>query len=59
MFIFGLFNQDVMNLFMTNNIINIDILKYIMYGAIVLYIIYLIIYYSLGLKLFNKGVDVD
>ena len=59
MFIFGLFNKDIMNLFMTNNIVNIDILKYIMYGAIVLYVIYIIIYYVIGLKLFKKGIDVD
>ena len=59
MFICGLFNKDIMNLFMTNNIVNIDILKYIMYGAIVLYVIYIIIYYIIGLKLFKKGIDVD
>jgi len=59
MFICGLFNKDIMNLFMTNNIQNIDILKYIMYGAIVLYIIYIISYYVIGFKLFNKGIDVD
>ena len=58
-FIFGLFNQDIMNLFITNDIGNIDILKGIMYGAIVLYTIYLIIYYVIGVKLFNKGIDVD
>jgi len=59
MFIVGLFNQDIMNLFMSNNIINVDILKYIMYGAILIYIVYLIIYYVMGLKLFKNGVDVD
>lgn len=58
-FIFGLLNKDIMNLFTTNTIVNIDILKYIMYGAIILYTVYLIIYYLVGLKLFNKGVDVD
>ena len=59
MFICGLFNKDIMNLFITTNIVNIDILKYIMYGAIILYIIYIIIYYLLGLKIFKKGIDVD
>lgn len=59
MFICGLFNKDIMNLFTTTNIVNIDILKYIMYGAIILYIIYIIIYYLLGLKIFKKGIDVD
>ena len=59
MFICGLFNKDIMNLFTTNNIINIDVLKFIMYGAIFIYIIYIIIYYILGLKLFKKGINVD
>ena len=59
MFICGLFNQDIMNLFTTSNIINIDILKYIMYGAVVIYIIYIIIYYIIGNKLLKKGIDVD
>ena len=59
MFIFGIFNKDIMNLFTTNNIINIDILKIIMYGAIAIYVIYIIIYYIIGLKLFKKGIDVE
>ena len=59
MFICGLFNKDIMNLFMTNNIVNIDILKYIMYGAILIYIIYIIIYYVIGNKLLKNGIDVD
>ena len=59
MFICGLFNKDIMNLFTTNTIANIDILKTIMYGAIVIYIIYIIIYYVIGLKLFKKGINVD
>ena len=58
-FIFGLFNKDIMNLFTTNTILNINILKTIMYGVIIIYLIYIIIYYLIGLKLFNKGVDVD
>ena len=58
-FIFGLLNKDIMNLFTTNTIVNIEVLKGIMYGAIIIYTIYIIIYYLVGLKLFNKGVDVD
>ncbi|MBR6690543.1 MAG: hypothetical protein IKL65_04360 [Bacilli bacterium] len=59
MFICGLFNKDIMNLFMTNNIVNIDILKIIMYGAILLYTVYIVSYYVIGLKIFKKGIDVD
>lgn len=59
MFIGGLFNKDIMNLFTTNTVVNVDMLKYIMYAAIIIYIIYIIIYYIIGLKLFKKGIDVD
>jgi len=58
-FIFALFNQDIMNLFMTNEIINIDILKIIIYSIIILYSLTLLINYFLNLKLFKQGVNVD
>lgn len=59
MFICGLFNKDIMNLFTTSNIINIDILKIIMHGVIILYMLYIIVYYVIGVKLFKKGINVD
>ena len=58
-FIVGLFNKDIMNLFITNNIVNIDVVKVIMFIGIIIYTIYLYIYYKVDLMLFNKGIDVE
>ena len=59
LFIIGLFNPDIMNLFNTTEMINIDIIKTIMYIGIVIYSVYIIAYYIIGKKLFEKGVNVD
>lgn len=58
-FIIALFNKDLMNLFYTNEIINIDTIKLIIYLSIIIYTITLIIGYLINIKLFNKGVNVD
>jgi len=59
MFITGLFNKDIMNLFFTNEIVNIDMVKIIIYMASTIYTITLFILYFVNLKLFKKGVNVD
>ena len=58
-FIVALFNKDLMNLFFTSDVINVDMIKVIIYMAIVIYTISLIIVYFINLKLFKKGVNVD
>lgn len=58
-FIVALFNSDLMNLFFTNEIVNIDMIKFIIYLAIIIYTITLFIGYLFNLKLFKKGVNVD
>lgn len=58
-FLVGFFNRDIMNLFVTNDMININIIKIIMVCAIILYGGYLYIYYIVGFKLFKKGIDVE
>ena len=58
-FLFGLFNKVIMNLFITNNIVNINVVKVIMFIGIIIYTIYLYIYYKIDLRLFNKGIDVE
>lgn len=58
-FITGLFNSDIMNLFFTNEIININMIKVIIYIAIIIYTISLFVIYFVNLKLFKKGVNVD
>ena len=58
-FILALFNNDIMNLFYTTEIINIDIIKNVIYLTIIIYTVTLFIGYFINLKLFNKGVNVD
>lgn len=58
-FVVGLFNQDIMNLFVTNEIVNIDMVKIIIYLAIGIYSITLLVSYFINLKLFQKGINVD
>lgn len=58
-FIAALFNKDIMNLFITNEIINLDILKLLMYIVIVLYTTMIIINYFINVKLLNKGVNIN
>lgn len=58
-YIAGLFNENVMNLINTTNIANVETIKYIMIAGIVIYSIYNIIYYLVGKKQLEKGVNVD
>ena len=58
-FIYGLFNPNVMNIINTTDIINIDAIKSVMYIGIGTYVAYIIFYYFLGKKQLEKGVNVD
>ncbi len=59
MLVFGIFNSDIMNLFITNEAPSIDVFKGIMYFGIFLYILLIISYYIICVKLFKKGVNVE
>ncbi len=59
LFIVALFNKDFMNLFITNEIVNVSSLKTIIYLAIAIYTIILIVCYYINIRLFKKGVNVD
>lgn len=59
MFVVALFNKDFMNLFYTTEIINVDMIKLIIYLAIIIYSVALIVLYLVNVKLFSKGVNVD
>lgn len=59
LFIGGLFNQDIMNLFFTSDIINVEMIKIVIYIAIGIYTLTLLIGYIFNLKYFKKGVNVD
>ena len=58
-FVFGLFNSNVMNLINTTDIVNIDAIKSVMYMGIGIYVVYIIFYYILGHLQLKKGVNVD
>ncbi|MDO4283617.1 MAG: hypothetical protein Q4D02_08290 [Clostridia bacterium] len=58
-YIFGLFNSNVMNLINTTDIVDIDAIRDIMYMGIGIYTLYIIFYYILGKKQFEKGVNID
>jgi len=58
-FVFGLFNPNVMNLINTTDIINVDAIKSVMYMGIGIYIVYIIFYYFLGNIQLKKGINVD
>ncbi len=57
-FIIGLFNQQIMDLFKTNNITP-TILKQILSLSIIIYIVYNIILYIIGNNTFKKGVNIN
>ena len=59
LFIFAIFNKDIMNLFFTNQMVNIYILKSIIYMSCIFYTIIIIVIYIINLKLFKKGVNVE
>jgi len=58
-FIMSLFNKDIMNLFITNEIINVEMIKLLIYVAIIIYTFNLIIGYIINIKIFKKGVNVE
>ena len=58
-FIVASFNPDLMNLFFTNTEINVEVIKTIIYLAIIIYTLTLIIGYYINVKTFEKGVNVD
>ena len=59
LFIFALFNNNIMNIFITNDLKDLNILKTISYIAILSYTIVIIINMFVSIKIFNKGVNVD
>ena len=58
-FIVGLFNENIMNLFHTTTFINVETIKIIIYLAIFIYTVSLIIVYFINQYLFKQGVNVE
>ena len=55
----GLFNDDIINIITTNEIVDTEIIKIIMLIAIVIYFVYNVLFYFIGRWQLNKGVNVD
>lgn len=58
-FITSLFNSDLLNLFITNEMLNIGMIKVVIYLAIFIYLTAFIINLILNIKLLKKGVNVE
>lgn len=58
-YIIGLFNQDVMNIVNTTDIVNVDAIKSVMIAGIAIYMVYNVIYYLVGRMQLEKGVNVE
>ncbi len=58
-YIIGLFNENIMNVINTTEIVNAEAIKNIMIIGVGIYVVYNIIYYLIGKIQFNKGVNVD
>lgn len=58
-FTVALFNEDLMNLFVTNEMVSVDTIKTVIYMAIGVYFLIFVIGYFVNVKLFNQGVNVD
>ena len=58
-FVIGLFNPEVMDLF--NNItgFSTEAIKTVMLGGVAMYATYIMVYYFVGKKLLKKGVNID
>ena len=59
LFIYGLFDKDIMNLFYTSNMASVDTVKNIALFACISYSLLIGIVYFINNKLFKKGVNVD
>ena len=59
LFIISLFNKDMLNLFFTNEIINMEMVKFIVMLSIFMYSISIIGVYFINQKLLSKGINVD
>ena len=58
-YVYGLFNSNIMNLINTTDIVNVDAIRYVMYAGIGIYLVYIMFYYILGKKQLEKGVNVE
>lgn len=58
-YLMGLFNPNIMKLFTSTEVIETEALKKTLYGAIIMYVVYNVIYYFIGKSILEKGVNVE
>ena len=58
-FAIGLFNPEVMNLFNSITGFSTEAIKTVLFGGIAMYAVYITVYYFIGKKILEKGVNVD
>lgn len=58
-FLISLFNKDMMNLFITNEVINIDMIKILGFICIFIYTIIFIVNFFVNINIFKRGVNID
>ena len=59
MFVVALFNKDAMNLFVTNEMVDMGMIKFFIIFAIIIYTLISVVLCFVNIKLFKKGVNVD
>ena len=59
MSLIAVFDKDVLNILITNEVINVASTKIIVYAGLFIYILLVIILNIINIKLFKKGVNVD
>ena len=59
LFISALFNDGIMNLFHTVDVIDIDLFKTIIWISSFVYIVSIVVIYFVNIKLLKQGVNVD
>ena len=52
--VYGIFNESVMNLINTTDIINVDAIKTVMYVGIGIYVLYILLLYVVGKRQLEK-----
>lgn len=55
----GLFNENVMNLINTSDAVDLFVVKFLLFAAVLMYVLYNSVCYIMGSSFLKKGVDVE
>ena len=59
LFIAGWLNSDIMKVINSASMPQLNVVYYVLYFSLALYLLFIIFYYFLGKKILEKGVNVD